>query len=168
MARKRRGGAARGRGGKRGKGFTIEQLRTLGVNVDEFRKEHPLPPAIATRATLQAGPKRNKTEAAYEEWLRLQLQLGIISAYSFEPMKLRLGPDWLTSYTPDFMVVMLDGVIEMVDVKGASSSKGSTAGAWWEEDARLKIKVAAGLFPFRFVGVHEGASGWVREVFPPG
>ena len=171
MVRKRRGGAARGRGGKKGKGFTAAQLEELGVDVAEFRRENPLPQAKATRAAMRAGPPRNATEARYEAYLDLLKQAGAIADYRFEPFKLRLGPDWLTTYCPDFLVVYPDGLLELVDVKGASSSKGSTAGAWWEEDARLRIKMAAGLFPFRFVGVHEGQAGepaWVREIFPPG
>jgi len=166
MARARR----KNRGpAKKRRALTVEQLEELGADVSAYRREHWQPEAVASREAVMAGPKRNKTEARYEVYLGLLLQAGAITGWVFEGIKLRLGPDWLTTYTPDFMVQLGDGVVELHDVKGASSSKGSTAGAWWEEDARLKIKVAAGLYPFRFVGVHEdGLGGWVREVFPPG
>jgi len=110
----------------------------------------------------------NQTERRYETYLGMQKQVGLVASYTFEPVKFRLGPNWKTAYMPDFLVVLPDGIVELHEVKGASKSKGATAGAWWEEDARLKIKMAAGLLPFRFVGVHEnGRGGWAREVFPP-
>ena len=173
MARNRRSGVARQGGKKSGRGFTVAQLEALGVDVAAFRQENPLPAAVATREAIAAGPKRNATEARYGAWLDGELLAGRIAGYVFEPLRLRLGPDWLTTYTPDFLVQLVGGELELHDVKGASTSAGSTAGAWWEEDARLKIKLAAGLYPFRFVGVHEGRAGagepaWVREVFPPG
>lgn len=62
-----------------------------------------------------------------------------------------------TTYTPDFLVVENSGEILMVDVKG---------GAGWEEDARVKIKTAARLFPqFRFVGMTWKRKTWQREDF---
>lgn len=61
-------------------------------------------------------------------------------------------------YTPDFAVMLADGVIEMHEVKG-----------YWTEDARAKIKVAANKFPFRFVAVYKQAKkdggGWRIEEF---
>lgn len=35
----------------------------------------------------------------------------------------------------------------------------------WEDDARVKIKVAAAQFPFKFVAVKKTKNGWDREVF---
>jgi hypothetical protein len=51
-----------------------------------------------------------------------------------------------------------DGVLEMHEVKG-----------FWQDDARVKIKVAASIYPFRFVAVTARAKkhggGWEREEF---
>ncbi|HEU02487.1 MAG TPA: DUF1064 domain-containing protein [Aurantimonas coralicida] len=99
----------------------------------------------------------NKLEARYERQLDMLKHVGVIADYRFECIKLRLGPNWLTGYTPDFLVILPDGLIEVHEVKG-----------FWEDDARVKIKTAAGLFPFRFIAVTEKkGGGWAREVFYP-
>lgn len=74
--------------------------------------------------------------------------------WRFEPLKFRLADK--TFYTPDFMVQDMAGFIEFREVKG-----------YWEEDARVKIKVAAEMFPmFSFVGITwDKQIGWVREEF---
>jgi hypothetical protein len=98
----------------------------------------------------------NKTEAAYEQDLRDAQSLGDIIWYKFEGVKLRLADN--TFYTPDFAVLAKDGVMELHEVKG-----------FWADDARVKIKVAADLYPFRFKAVkarskREGG-GWSEEAF---
>ena len=105
---------------------------------------------------LPVGQK-NKTEDQYEAMLKDRLSQGVIAAYKFEPMKLRLAD--LTSYTPDFMVITAEGHVEFHEVKG-----------FWTDDARVKIKVAAELFPwFKFVAVQKEAlkrgGGWKIEEF---
>ena len=98
----------------------------------------------------------NKTEQAYAEHLRQRLLAGEIAEFSYEPVKLRLANR--THYTPDFRVVKQDGLIEMHEVKG-----------FWEEDARVKIKVAAELHPYVFIAVKRVAQreggGWSYERF---
>lgn len=51
-----------------------------------------------------------------------------------------------------------DGVMEMHEVKG-----------FWTDDARVKIKVAADQYPFRFIAFKAVAKsrggGWLREEF---
>lgn len=125
--------------------------------------------ARATRRTVHHPGKMNKTEARYAAHLELLKAAGKITDYCFEPLKLRLGADWTTSYLADFMVLLPDGTIELHEVKGASNSKESVKGAFWQKGSRTKIKTAARLFPFVFVGVHERAKkqggGWEREVF---
>lgn len=90
-----------------------------------------------------------KAKAARLESLKLA---GEIADYRFECVKLRLADK--TFYTPDFMVLRPDGEFEMHEVKGR-----------WEDDARVKIKVAAAQFPFKFVAIKKGKNGWNREVF---
>ena len=56
---------------------------------------------------------------------------------------------------PDFVVIRADGGIELHEVKGH-----------WEDDARVKIKVAATQHPwFRFLAVKAGKTGWQYETF---
>ena len=63
-----------------------------------------------------------------------------------------------TFYTGDFAVQAADEVVEIHEVKG-----------FWQDDARVKIKVAASLYPFRFFAVKPVAKkdggGWKREEF---
>ena len=99
---------------------------------------------------------RNKTEAAYERFLQEQLVVGLISWYRFEGIKLRLADN--TFYTPDFAVMQANGQMELHEVKG-----------FWQDDARVKIKVAADAYPFRFIAVKHRAKkdggGWTIEEF---
>jgi hypothetical protein len=67
-------------------------------------------------------------------------------------MKFRLAD--ATFYTPDFMVMFANGSIEAHEVKG-----------FWQDDSRVKIKVAADMFPIPFIGVQWKKSEWVFEKF---
>ena len=100
--------------------------------------------------------ERNKTEAAYEELLKMLCASGEVLWYRFEGVKLRLADN--TFYTPDFAVMRDNGQMEMHEVKG-----------FWQDDARVKIKVAADAYPFRFVAVKPKAKkdggGWQVEEF---
>ncbi len=99
----------------------------------------------------------NKTEARYEQYLASLQMGGLVRSYLFEGIKLRLA-DKKTFYTPDFFVVMPDMTLECHEVKG-----------FWQDDARVKIKVAASLFPFRFIAVKaqskKAGGGWEFEEF---
>lgn len=98
----------------------------------------------------------NRTEAAYSAVLERKLHAGEIEWFKFEAIKFRLADK--TFYTPDFIVMQSDGTIEAHEVKGH-----------WEDDARVKIKVAAETFPIRFVAVKPKAKkdggGWSVESF---
>ncbi len=96
--------------------------------------------------------KMNKTEAAYANLLELRKKAGAIKSWRFEPMKFRLADK--TYYTPDFMVTFTDR-IEFHEVKG-----------FWEDDARVKIKVVAEMFPeFLFVAVKKDKGEYQVEFF---
>lgn len=104
---------------------------------------------------LKTG-ERNKTEAQYETMLEDMRVAGDVLWYRFEGVKLRLADN--TFYTPDFAVMLATGVMEMHEVKG-----------FWQDDARVKIKVAAELYPFRFIAAiprkKRDGGGWQIEVF---
>ena len=108
--------------------------------------------AKGNRGMFHKNGEMNKTEAAYAAYLDNLKKDGAIADYRFEAVKLRLADK--TFYTPDFMVLMPDFSFEMHEVKG-----------FWEDDARVKIKVAASQFPFKFVAVRKTKNGWDREVF---
>jgi hypothetical protein len=84
----------------------------------------------------------NKTETEYDLRLDAMKHHGEIAWYCFEGIKLRLAD--ATFYTPDFVVMASDGVIECHEVKG-----------FWRDEARVKIKVAAALYPFRFIAARK-------------
>ena len=92
----------------------------------------------------------NCTEAAYALKLEAMKQRGEILWYSFEAVKLRLAAS--TFYSPDFVVMNAAREIEMHEVKG-----------FWRDDARVKIKVAAEMFPFVFVAVQLVRKEWKHE-----
>ena len=108
--------------------------------------------AKGNRGMFHKNGEMNKTEAAYAAYLDNLKKDGAIADYRFEAVKLRLADK--TFYTPDFMVLMPDFSFEMHEVKG-----------FWEDDARVKIKVAAAQFPFKFVAIRKTKNGWEREVF---
>jgi hypothetical protein len=83
----------------------------------------------------------NKTEAAYDKHLALMQHAGEIQWRKFEGLKLRLADN--TFYTPDFAVMLANGQIEMHEVKGARGI--------FTDDAKVKVKVAAEMYPFLFV-----------------
>jgi hypothetical protein len=105
---------------------------------------------------LKTG-EMNATEALFErDVIRPRMASGDIVWARFEGMKFRLADN--TFYTPDFPTMRADGLIEIFEVKGH-----------WEDDARVKIKVAASMYPFQFVGVRKVAKrlggGWKYERF---
>ena len=100
---------------------------------------------------------RNKTEAAYELLLKDMMISGEILWYRFEGLKLRLADN--TFFTPDFFVMRSSGQLEAHEVKGG----------FWMDDARAKIKIAADMYPFRFIAAKpktkRDGGGWEIEVF---
>jgi hypothetical protein len=89
----------------------------------------------------------NRAESKYAEYLRERLMVGEIRWWAFECWKFRLADD--TYYTPDFIVVDNALRIEAHEVK----AEWSTGKPGWQEDARIKIKVAAEQYPIRFVAM---------------
>ena len=108
--------------------------------------------AKGNRGTFHKSGQMNKTEAAYAARLESLKLAGEIADYRFECLKLRLADN--TFYTPDFMVLMPNFTFEMHEVKGH-----------WEDDARVKIKVAAELYPFKFIAARKVKGAWLFEEF---
>lgn len=82
----------------------------------------------------------NKLEERFSLYLEDKKQLGELIWWAYEPIRLRLGKD--STYTPDFFVMTKDLELQVYESKGR-----------WIEPGRTKIKVAAGMYPFRFFGV---------------
>lgn len=89
----------------------------------------------------------NKTETAYAQHLELRKRDGDVLWVKFEGIKLRLADN--TFLTPDFAVMRGNGQIELHDVKG-----------FMTDDANVKMKVAADIYPFQFFIVRKAKVGW--------
>ena len=104
---------------------------------------------------LKAG-QANKSESEYGALLRTRMLAGEVLWYRFEGLKFRLADN--TFYTPDYALMLADGALECHEVKGV-----------WEEDARVKIKVVAEMYPIRFIAVRKlpkkEGGGWHMERF---
>jgi hypothetical protein len=84
----------------------------------------------------------NGTETAYASILELRKLAGDITDYGYERMSLKLGDD--CRLTMDFDVHLPDGEVQFHEVKANSRGKPRM-----EDDARVKLKVAADTYPFR-------------------
>ena len=94
----------------------------------------------------------NKTEKAYADHLETRRLAGEILSWHFETYTLKLADN--CRYTPDFMVIMLDGTMQFHEVKG-----------YWMDDAKVKIKVAARQFPHVFLAIRKIKGGWETTDF---
>lgn len=114
--------------------------------------------AARGRVRHQIG-EMNKTEQAYADRLQSMRQRGEILWFGFECWTFKLAKD--TRYTPDFVVQLANGELLLVEVKGRA--KGGKYFA--EDDAKVKVKVAAGVFPMLRIKIvwPNGNGGWDEE-----
>lgn len=115
--------------------------------------------APATKARLrQSGRKPNKLEADFQSAMKHR---GVELVFEAITLKLANG----ARFTPDFADVKLMGA------QAQAITFYETKGPQFEEDARVKLKVAAFLYPcFRFVLVtqhKELSDPWVMEAIRP-
>lgn len=99
---------------------------------------------IGTVAESTDITKLNKTERAYFQWLRTR---EFVDWIGVQCLTLKLADD--CRYTPDFIVIGV-ATIEAHEVKG-----------FWRDDAKVKIKVAARMFPWiKFIVVQKEGALW--------
>lgn len=104
------------------------------------------------RAVRQPGTM-NKLETAYSQYLGLRKSAGEVAWFAYEAIKLRLADR--TFLTIDFFVMLVSGELEAHEVKGGLM----------EDDAAVKLKVAANMYPFKFMLVRMQAGSWnVKEI----
>lgn len=96
-----------------------------------------IPRSFQALGRLKAGAM-NKTEAKYAAILEARKQAGEVAWYAFEPFKIRLADR--TFYDVDFGVMLADGRLQVHEVKGG----------YVTDDGKVKVKVAAELFPAEF------------------
>lgn len=110
----------------------------------------PLPPV--EKVAVPKDPYRSNLERDFAA----HLDTGYSTRWLYEPVRLKIAtglkPAW---YTPDFLAFRAEGEPWFYEVKG-----------FWREAARVRIKVAAGLYPeFRFVAVTREKGEWKYEEF---
>ena len=107
------------------------------------------------RGVRRKPGEMNRLEEAMAEHLKMLVKSGEVLVWWFEGITVRLAK--ATRYTPDFLVMLPDGTLECWEVKGH-----------WEDDARVKIKVAAEHFPFTFKAFtpkpKRDGGGWNNEI----
>lgn len=113
----------------------------------------------ATRKGAKLG-EMNSIEAEYARLLDARKASGEILDWKYEAIRLRIAfgnkPAW---FKPDFWIVYADGSQHAHETKG-----------WWRDAARVRIKVAAGVYSWiKFVGVRKlkkkDGGGWEFEDF---
>lgn len=94
----------------------------------------------------------SKWEEIYYNKLLGMAANGEIASVEYEPVTFKLAPR--TTYTPDFLIVMPDGKIQIHEVKGFA-----------REDAIVKFKVAAAKNPWAvFVMIRKVKDSW-KELY---
>jgi hypothetical protein len=99
------------------------------------------------------GTTMNGLETAYAAFLEARKTDRDVLWWKFQPMRLRLADG--AFYKPDFGVLTRECLFELHETKG-----------FWREASRVRIKIAAEQFPFRFIAITRAkAGGWEREEF---
>jgi len=95
---------------------------------------------VSSKATgRHISGEMNLTEQAYaNDVLEPRKRAGEVVGYWFETITLKLANG--VRYTPDFFVRLVSDEYEFHEVKGG----------FIRDDARVKVRVAAEMFPFRF------------------
>ena len=120
-------------------GAPVTRIRMTAAQFAGMGKPAKLNARLGARGRRVPG-EMNGTETRYSVELEGRKRLGEIEWYAFEAITFKLGKD--CRYTPDFIVMLPDGLLEAHEVKGR-----------WEDDALVKVRVAAAMFPFRFVAL---------------
>lgn len=120
---------------------------------------HPAPAAVLAgiKVSIKQKPSAdesnlNKLESAWLAVIRADITLAWIGVHA---MTFKIGDD--CRYTPDFMALNIDGELIAYETKG-----------FMRDDARVKLKVAARMFPFvGFVLVERKAGAWICTEIQP-
>ena len=144
--------------------FTKDDVAAMMGRIAGNKPSAVLGEVVKVRAKGKTTPRprtMNKVEARYSLYLEKEKAAGRISAFWFEAWKIRLSDT--CTWTPDFVVIDCDGMIEWRDTK-----------AWWakankvgiEEDSLVKMKTAAEMYPqFKVLATWERDGVWEQRVF---
>lgn len=125
---------ARGRGG-RPRYKAPDETRRIDTEamIRQYGRPKPERPVVWVEDVkdLMNGPERE-----FANLLDVRVAAGEVREWRFEPCSFRLGH--ACHYTPDFLVVLADGRVEFVEVKGGRI----------EEDALAKMKTFVAIYSF--------------------
>ena len=107
-------------------------------------------PLIAKGSRPPSG--MNKLESDWAMVLEAQKYNGEIKWWMYQPMSFNLGNG--AKYRPDFGVLKADNEYVLYETKGH-----------WREAARVRIKVASAMHPFRFIAITRVDGAWKEERF---
>ena len=132
-------------------------------DIERLKQRKVAPKKTVTQRMQALGRMKtgqmNKTEERFAQMLELERHAGKVQWWKFEGIKLMLAKN--TSITVDFGVLPDTGILTMIDVKGSK--------AMVTDDARVKMKLAAELYPFVFKLAYPRAKGegWdIEEIVP--
>ena len=133
------------------------------ADIERLKQRKPAAKQNGTQRMQALGRMKtgemNKTEERFAQHLELERHTGRVQWWKFEGVKLMLAKN--TSLTVDFAVLPDTGILTMIDVKGSK--------AMVTDDARVKMKLAAELYPFVFKLAYPRAKGegWdIEEIVP--
>lgn len=108
-------------------------------------------PGALALGVLEDGQekKKNKLELAYSRLLEVEQQAGEIHRWWWDALALKLGHD--CRYNTDFLVQRPSGLLEIHETKG-----------FMRDDALVKLKVCAAMYPFTVVLVKREKGTWIR------
>ena len=128
-------------------------MQKIGADqIEDWRDIDPddyLPPPMPQDQKPQIrAPQTSKLEIDFAAHLELLKRAGAILNFKFNSVKVKIA-EFKCWYMPDFLVMWPDA-FELVEVKGH-----------WEEDALIKFKVAATLYPeYRWCAVQRVKGVW--------
>jgi hypothetical protein len=129
-------------------------LRGAASCADVSRPPFKLPNNQAGAFALGRLPTgtMNKTEAAYDAYLQTLHHTGESSGTSSRASSCGSRTTLSTPATSPFC-------------PDPACSKCTNAKGFWQDDAKVKIKVAASIYPFKFIAVKKIKGGWEQEEF---
>lgn len=127
------------------------------TNRSKMRFARDIRPKAAPLRPRHENGVMNKTEAAYALVLNNKLLAGEIAGWWFELITIKLADR--CSLQPDFLVMLNDGSLEFHEVKGGKNGTGNQWIYWAEEDAKVKLKVAATIQPLPLFVVYPQRGG---------
>lgn len=105
----------------------------------------------------------NSVESKYNDHLQSLVDTKKVAWFKYEGLKFKLADK--TFFTPDFVVMLPDGSIELHEIKGTTKNKatGKSKPFVHDDGSTIKTKVAADQFPFKFSVVwFDKTEGWLR------